>query len=989
MLVAAASSAAAGGPPPRYDLTVMVDTEKALLRGTARIALPEGVETHVHMHDLRVISVSPAGSVKVRGNGNVLDISGTVEILYEGSFKMSAKKTPSAESVGIVPSVISPEGISLTVGWYPQLEGPAYYTLSALLPDGLTAVSEADDVTTRRVEDGMVEHSFLFPWPLPGVSLVAGRYEERKETFQGTDIYMYFFPGDASLADIYMEHTKGYLKDYEEMLGPYPHMRFSVVENFLESGYSMPTFTLLGRTVLRLPFIPETSLGHEVLHQWFGNYVYVDYATGNWVEGLTSYLSDHLFAQRKGEGPKYRKKSLMDYQSYVTPGKAFELWKFTQRADFASRAVGYGKGLMLFHMLRSVVGEEAFLAALREFLRENRFRKAGWKDIRAAFEGAHGEDLGWFFDQWLRRKDVISFKINSARVRYLDAVPTVTLDIEQKGDPYRFGLPVRVVTEEGETRTVLEVAKKKKHFEIAVEGTPLKMLIDEDYSVMRRLWDEELPPAISRLLGDEKRTVVTPEEGGGKYEALVSALKRMGFEIKPEGELKDEDVRHSSLLILGTGGPTLRRLFAAETLPGLSPGPGGFSIAVLDNPINPSHVVAVAYAEDKEEAAAAARKIFRYGKYSRLSFSGGSNTLKETADSERGILFDFERPVRGVRPREALSLGEIIMEILKKDIIYVGEGHKNFEDHRVQLEVIRALQKAGRKFAIGMEMFQQPSQKALDDYIQAETGEKEFLKASKYFKQWGMDYNLYREILGFARARGIKVAALNLRRKIIAKVSKGGLDALSEEEKKEIPSDMDMSDTAYRERLREIYRLHPERRRSKKFEHFYQSQILWDESMAHAIDAFLTENPGFQMVVIAGQGHIAYGSGIPRRAHRLNGRDYVTLINSKVLTLDEDLADYVIFSPPLPLPAAPMLMVRLEEKKGKVRITGFQKKSVSEKAGLREGDVFLSIDGTVVKSVQDVRIQLYDRRTGDTLKIKVLRERFLLGEEELEFDVTL
>src|SRR5208337_4444995 len=101
--------------------------------------------------------------------------------------------------------------------------------------------------------------------------------------------------------------------------------RFSIVENSMPVGYSMPTYTVLGQAVVRLPFIPETSLGHEILHQWFGNSVYVDYAGGNWAEGLTSFLADHLYEEEKGRGKEYRKGLLIDFASYVNDKNDFPL----------------------------------------------------------------------------------------------------------------------------------------------------------------------------------------------------------------------------------------------------------------------------------------------------------------------------------------------------------------------------------------------------------------------------------------------------------------------------------------------------------------------------------------------------------------------------------------------------------------------------------------------------------------------------------------
>ena len=81
---------------------------------------------------------------------------------------------------------------------------------------------------------------------------------------------------------------------YEALHGPYPFEKFAVVENFFPTGYGFPSFTLLGSRVLRLPFIPDTSLRHEVAHCWWGNGVFVDAAGGNWCEGLTTYVADYL-----------------------------------------------------------------------------------------------------------------------------------------------------------------------------------------------------------------------------------------------------------------------------------------------------------------------------------------------------------------------------------------------------------------------------------------------------------------------------------------------------------------------------------------------------------------------------------------------------------------------------------------------------------------------------------------------------------------------
>ena len=95
--------------------------------------------------------------------------------------------------------------------------------------------------------------------------------------------------------------------------------------------YGMPSFTLLGSRVIRFPFILHSSYPHEILHNWWGNSVYVDYDSGNWAEGLTSYLADHLIKEQRGGGSAYRRNVLHKYTSYVSRQGDFPLTDFRSR----------------------------------------------------------------------------------------------------------------------------------------------------------------------------------------------------------------------------------------------------------------------------------------------------------------------------------------------------------------------------------------------------------------------------------------------------------------------------------------------------------------------------------------------------------------------------------------------------------------------------------------------------------------------------------
>jgi uncharacterized iron-regulated protein len=125
---------------------------------------------------------------------------------------------------------------------------------------------------------------------------------------------------------------------------------------------------------------------------------------------------------------------------------------------------------------------------------------------------------------------------------------------------------------------------------------------------------------------------------------------------------------------------------------------------------------------------------------------------------------------------------------------------------------------------------------------------------------------------------------------------------------KEVPEYFDLSDMDYRERLREFFGRHAGSG-ERNFDFFYQAQVLWDESMAYNLDDFVRKNPDYKVVVLAGTGHMTFGSGIPKRSFRLNSRDYAVILNEG--DIEKDVADFVLFPTSLAMPDSPKLGVLL------------------------------------------------------------------------------
>jgi len=345
---------------------------------------------------------------------------------------------------------------------------------------------------------------------------------------------------------------------------------------------------------------------------------------------------------------------------------------------------------------------------------------------------------------------------------------------------------------------------------------------------------------------------------------------------------------------------------------------------------------------------------------------------------------------RAIRLSNTPTIKQIIPELVHNRVIYVGESHTRYDHHLLQLEIIRQLHSLNPELAIGMEFFQQPFQQYLDAYIRGELDEKEMLRRTEYYDRWRYDYRLYAPILRYARKHGIPLVALNVPVEITKKVGRSGLDSLSEDERAQIPADIDRSDEAYAQRLKKIFDQHPEGQ-APDFEHFLTSQLLWDEGMAQRIVDYLNANPHRRMVVLAGSGHLAYGSGIPNRVARRLPVDSSLIINNWEGPLDPTVADILLLPEERVLPKAGKLGASLDEdkEKGIVKLEACLTDSPCANTGLKKGDQILSIDGAVITSMADLRVMMWDKQPGDEISLTIRRKHWFAEDEELSYQIIL
>ncbi len=524
-------------------------------------------------------------------------------------------------------------------GWYPDLidARDRFPRIRVQAPTGMLAVTAGRSLGHRE-EGGFSISSWSAGSAQRGLALAAGRWLVRERPVGEVVAAVYFSPAHIDLAPAYLEAVAAYLDLYTELFGPYPFEKFAVVENFFPTGYGFPSFTLLGGAILRLPFVLERSLAHEIAHCWWGNGVLVDYEQGNWSEGLTTYVSDYLLQARRSEeaAREARVQSLRDYATLVPPEKDVPLARFTHRTDPASRAVGYDKAMMVFHMLRRRLGEEAFWGALRDLYAARRFEVTGWDHLRRAFEARSGADLSEFFEQWVNRRGAPEIELREvSRTRTDDGGWEVRGRLVQGSPPFAVPLEMAVETAEGARRDRLELRGREAAFAMRLAAVPRQLTVDPDAHTLRRLSPAEIPPTVNSLRGGGPAAAVFcgPAHTAGLAATLAEALGLGNWRHATECPGDPAAWAEHPVIFLGPP-PDPRWLARAPAAAAAGPpeaAPAGEIVfAVFAHPAAEHRVAAVFSDPASPWAARAAALVPHYGRYSRLVFRDGRVRERET-----------------------------------------------------------------------------------------------------------------------------------------------------------------------------------------------------------------------------------------------------------------------------------------------------------------------------------------------------------------------
>ena len=489
----------------------------------------------------------------------------SITVRYHGMIADQPKKNPDLRFIkpDKTTGYIGSEGVYLTseTQWYPTMANTlATFQVNSTVPNGWETVTQGKEVS-RTASQNHTTSNWNIPNPSEALTLAANHFVKQTREWNGITLATYLFPEDAALAEQYLDATATYLEMYTTLLGPYPFSKFAVVENFFPAGIGIPSYTLLGSRIIKRGYTQPYSLGHEIVHSWFGNSVFNKFARGNWVEGLTTYLSNYYYEELHASSETARRKRqhmVYEYNLYAPPSNEYPVRHFHHKETRIDNAIGYQKTAMVFHMLRQEVGETQFFTGIRRLVKEWTGKYADWNSIEQLFSKISGKDLSWFFQQWVEQAGSPAITIEQTEIQEDTHYPDqflVDITLLQASPPYRLQLPVVLHLGNGKThKTIIRMKAKEQTVRLVSPSQPTRLVIDPEFMILRRFARGEIPPMLNTWVTDSSQSVQLDasltEKERKAYQPVLNRLHAQGTETTPEADFHDS-LPEQSLLIFG------------------------------------------------------------------------------------------------------------------------------------------------------------------------------------------------------------------------------------------------------------------------------------------------------------------------------------------------------------------------------------------------------------------------------------------------------
>ncbi|WP_298262550.1 M1 family aminopeptidase [uncultured Lutibacter sp.] len=388
--------------------------------------------------------------------------------------------------------------------WFPTIDAPNQKTSQEIymtvpskyvtLSNG-TLINQTDNKDGTRTDYWAMDEKhapYLFFMGVGDFSIV-------KDTWNGLNVDYYVEPAYKDVAKDIFGTTPEMMTFFSNLTGiPYPWDKYSqiVVRDYVSGAMENTTAVVHGEDAQQKKgqLIDanewEGTIAHELFHHWFGDLV----TTESWAnltvnESFATY-SVYLWYEYKYGADKAAAHMYNDIQTYMQSGsedKILVRFHYHDKEDMFD-TVSYHKGNAILHMLRDVLGDDAFFESLNLYLTTHKFGTAEAHDLRLALEKVSGKDLNWFFNQWYYGNGHIKMDVT---YDYNTINKTVTVNIHQKEKVFKFPLAIDIYEDKTKVRHQVWVDATQNSYTFPINQIPKLINIDAKHVLLAEINDKK------------------------------------------------------------------------------------------------------------------------------------------------------------------------------------------------------------------------------------------------------------------------------------------------------------------------------------------------------------------------------------------------------------------------------------------------------------------------------------------------------------------
>ncbi len=441
--------------------------------------------------------------------------------------------------------------------WFPCIDTPhekATSEVKVTVPANMFALSNGVLVSDKTTGERRTLHWRLdVPHSCYLVTLAVGDFGTVETKWRDTPVVYYVERGKEDMAERTLARTPQMLELFSQKFGvPYPYPRYAqvFVADFIFGGMENTSATTLTDSVLidqraSIDYDIDSLVAHELAHQWFGDLVTCrDWGEGWLNEGFATY-SEYIWREHH-EGRDAADLELEEWaDSYF--GEDANRYRRTIATKLYDEPIDifdhhlYEKGGRVLHMLRHLLGDDAFFRSLQHYLTKHRHGLVESRDLARAVEDATGKVVDWFFSQWV---------IDGAGHPELDVVfrwdpdamlATVTVEqqqrIEGRTPVFRLPTKIRFRIAGKDVDVPIEITEQKQAFHIKLDAEPTQAIFDPGRVLLatrtidkpETVWIAELAGATHAIDRAAAASALSKRGGPGAYQALAIASEKDPF----------------------------------------------------------------------------------------------------------------------------------------------------------------------------------------------------------------------------------------------------------------------------------------------------------------------------------------------------------------------------------------------------------------------------------------------------------------------------